>query len=260
MPSLLANGTLMLGDLRHLLAHRRREMDSRSRRLPACGHLLLHEDGRALDFVVLACAGAVCGGLCVRSDGRGRSCSRLSIGCDRIRACSPASSVRACRPNMRFPSRWRRCCCRCCICSHVRHVLVLPVMVAWVERAASRQRTTRAAVVLAAAAACAVGQPSRWLRLRPRAGGAVRAGRAVECGTAAAHAAGAALGAVRRCCLACVLRNALRLGFDPGLAQDSGPRRVASSHLRMDAGGFRLFRSVRGVHPRRDREARSIAA
>src|ERR1700738_1452495 len=91
------------------------------------------------------------------------------------------------------------------------HVLVMPVMVAWVSGLVSASERREA--------------PS--FRLLPL------------------MVSGANLSAV--------LRNALRMGIDPCVAQDSRTRRVAAPDLRMDAGGLQPFRPVRGVCARLDR-------
>ena len=106
------------------------------------------------------------------------------------------------------------------------------------------ERAASAAVILVAAADCALGQSAWRLRVRSGAGGRVRDRRAVERRAVAAGAAGAALVRVRVGCIGGLLRHALRLGIDPRFTQDSrswrtpaaasanGRRRISASSVR----------------------------
>src|SRR5438309_12131758 len=89
------------------------------------------------------------------------------------------------------------------------------------ERPLARQRAARTAVLLVAAATCAVGKPSRRVRLWARIGRPVRVRCLVECGASATRAVGGALDRLRHRRSCRLLCDALRLGFDPGVGQDS---------------------------------------
>ncbi len=58
----------------------------------------------------------------------------------------------------------------------------------------------------------------------------------------------AALDRFRRLCSCRLLRDVLRVGVNPRLAQNSGTRRAAESDLRMEPGGFQSLQHIRGVY------------
>ena len=239
------------GRFRHLLADRRGPMDSRSRDSAARRCLFLQQAWRALDFVILACANPLCRELQSGRLGRaGRGCGGLDRRSLRAARAYPGAphSGSLCGPGraggdgavgVAFSGASTRA-------GNAGHGC-LDVRFDDGERAAS------AAVILAAAADCFVGQLAWRLRVRPGAGRRIRDRRPVECRAVAAETAGATLGCVRVGCIGGLLLHALRLGIDPRFAQDSRSRSAAAYHQRMGAGGFQSAQPVRTDDPRPDR-------
>ena len=126
---LLSNGGGLSERFRHLLADRGGPVDPRSPRNAARRHLFLHQGGRAVDIVVLAVAGAVCGELqsggLDRAGGSRRDLHRCDLRVSRSYSRPPCPAAYAVAIAMaalvlsmgHFLAR--------------PHVLVLPVMLAW---------------------------------------------------------------------------------------------------------------------------------
>ncbi len=236
---------------RYDVADQGRAVDPRSRRGAGDRHLFLHHGRPALDLDAVAGAGDVRQGLCDRGLERTGG----------ARGCGHRPDIRAVRTAVeRAPFRKR--------CAGVRRhragadnaasagasACAGDARDGAVDRRTDRRgRPARGAVVHAAAADRAVGQPAWRLRVRPVSHWSDRAGRAGERRAAHARPPCAALGCIRLCRAGCELLHALWLERAVGLAQDPQPRQRAASDLGVAAGGFRRHRDFRAGAARRHR-------